>query len=262
MYCANCGVKLAASEEKCPLCGLKAYHPDLPKQEGDAPYPKNHTPKRIRRSAWPQIILTAMFLLPMLIVLLCDLQITGKVSWSGYVIGALLLGYVIAVLPVWFRRPNPTVFVPCSFAAAAGYLLYISLYTKGGWFLPFALPVTACFGLIATAVTVLVQYVKKGKLYIFGGALILLGALMLLIEHLINRTFSIGHFALWSLYPMIALVLVGLLLIFLAICRPARLPGNSFSRPCRNFRFFIAISLMTRVIFFRLAWTAPGFTGG
>lgn len=222
MYCANCGVKLAASEERCPLCGLKAYHPDLSKQEGDAPYPKNSYPKYIRRSAWPQIILTAMFLLPMLIVMLCDLRISGKITWSGYVLGALLLGYVIFVLPVWFRKPNPTIFVPCGFAAAICYLLYISLYTTGGWFLTFALPVAGGIGLIVTAVTALVQYVKKGKLYIFGGALIFLGLFMLLMEHLINITFSIGHFALWSLYPMIALVLVGALLIFLAICRPAR----------------------------------------
>ena len=222
MYCAKCGVKLAASEETCPMCGLRAYHPDLPKQTGKGLYPKNKLPKHARRSAWPQIILTAMFLLPMLIVTLCDLQLTGTLTWSGYVIGALLLGYVIFVLPVWFDRPNPTVFVPCGFAAAICYLLYISLYTKGSWFLTFAFPVVGCIGLIVTAVTVLVQYVKKGKLYIFGGALILLGLFMLLTEHLINITFAIGHFALWSLYPMIALVLVGGLLIFLAICRPAR----------------------------------------
>ena len=119
MYCAKCGVKLAASEETCPMCGLRAYHPDLPRQTEDGLYPKNKRPKHAKRSAWPQIILTAMFLLPMLIVMLCDLRLTGRVTWSGYVIGALLLGYVIFVLPVWFDRPNPTVFVPCGFAAAA-----------------------------------------------------------------------------------------------------------------------------------------------
>lgn len=222
MYCANCGVKLAASEEVCPLCRTRAFHPDLPKQEGKGLYPKNKQPREGRRSAWPQIILTALFLLPMILVMLCDLQVTGRVSWSGFVIGALVLGYVIFVLPVWFKKPNPVVFVPCSFAAAGVYLLYISLYTKGGWFLSFAFPTTVCIGLIVTAVTVLVKYVKRGRLYIFGGALMLLGFWMLLMEHLINITFHVGHFALWSLYPMTALVLAGGLLIFLAICRPAR----------------------------------------
>lgn len=222
MYCANCGVKLAASEEVCPLCQTKAYHPDLPPQTAPGLYPRQKEPKAARRSPWPQMILTAMFLLPMLIVLLCDLQVSGKITWSGFVMGALVLFYVIAVLPVWFRAPNPVIFVPCSFAAAAVYLLYIDLATAGGWFLSFALPVTGGVGLIVTAVTVLVKYVKRGRLYIFGGALVLLGGMMLLLEHLINITFRVGHFALWSLYPMIALVLVGCLLIFLAICRPAR----------------------------------------
>ncbi len=222
MYCANCGVKLAESEEACPLCQTRAYHPDLPEQAGAGLYPKNKTPKRFRRSPWPQMILTAMFLLAGLLVLLCDLQVSGRVSWSGFVLGALVLGYVVFVLPVWFRKPDPVIFVPCSFAAAGLYLLYISLYTKGGWFLTFALPVTVAIGLIVTAVTVLTKYLKKGRLYIFGGAMVALGGVMLLMEHLICLTFGVGHFALWSLYPMTALVLVGCLLIFLAICRPAR----------------------------------------
>lgn len=222
MYCSNCGVKLADSELVCPLCQTRAYHPDLPEQMGAGLYPKNKQPKKPRRSPWPQMILTAMFLLAGLIVLLCDLQVSGRVNWSGFVLGALAIGYVVFALPVWFRRPDPVIFVPCSFAAAGLYLLYISLCTKGGWFLSFALPVTAVIGLIVTAVTVLLKYVKKGRLYIFGGALIALGAAMLLIEALIVLTFGVGHFALWSLYPMTALVLVGCLLIFLAICRPAR----------------------------------------
>ena len=166
--------------------------------------------------------LTAMVVLAMVIVSLCDLQISGRVTWSGFVLGALALGYVIVVLPVWFRSPDPVIFVPCSFAAAALYLLFVCLYTGGRWFLSFALPVTAALCAIVTAVTVLVKYVKKGRLYIFGGALILLGGVMVLTEHLINITFHVGKFALWSLYPMAALVLVGALLIFLAICRPAR----------------------------------------
>ena len=39
------------------------------------------------------------------------------------VAGALVVSYVVLALPVWFRRPNPVIFVPCDFAAAALYLL-------------------------------------------------------------------------------------------------------------------------------------------
>ena len=130
--------------------------------------------------------------------------------------------YVTLVLPMWFRRPNPVIFVPCGFAALAVYLLYIDLAVQGNWFWTLALPVSAGVCLIVTAVVTLIRYVKKGYLYIFGGACIALGVLMLGVEFLLEMTFDIGRFVGWSLYPLTALVLLGGFLIFLAINRPAR----------------------------------------
>jgi thiamine biosynthesis lipoprotein ApbE len=65
MYCVNCGVKLGESEKKCPLCGLTAFHPELPRPNGEPLYPTQNLPAMQvnRRSA--QIILTALFLLPL-----------------------------------------------------------------------------------------------------------------------------------------------------------------------------------------------------
>ena len=34
-------------------------------------------------------------------------------------------------LPLWFRRPNPVIFVPVDFAAIGLYLLYINFATGG-----------------------------------------------------------------------------------------------------------------------------------
>nr|MBQ8244368.1 zinc ribbon domain-containing protein [Oscillospiraceae bacterium]MBQ8245444.1 zinc ribbon domain-containing protein [Oscillospiraceae bacterium] len=219
MYCAKCGVKLADTEKICPLCGTKA-HPDLARQEAEPLYPPE-PPVQVNSKAVHGVVL-ALFLLPLLICLQCDLIVTGSVTWSGYVAGALILAYVLFALPYWFRKPNPVVFVPCGFAAAGVYLLYIDLATRGGWFMGFGLPVVAGLCLIVTAVVALMRYVPKGALYIFGGAFIALGLGMLLMGWLLNVTFFSGGFALWSLYPMTALVLLGGLLIFLAICRPAR----------------------------------------
>ena len=67
----------------------------------------------------------------------------------------------------------------------------------------------------------LIKYVKKGKLFIFGGCLIALGAVMPVMEMLMNYTFQ-RKFVAWSVYPFAALVGVGLYLIFLGIYRPAR----------------------------------------
>jgi hypothetical protein len=158
----------------------------------------------------------------MLIVLLCDWQISGTVTWSGYVIGALLLGYVALILPSWFRRPNPVIFVPCTFFAAGVYLAYINLVTDGNWFLTLALPITGGIGLIVTAVVTLTRYIRRGRLFIFGGAFMLLGAFMLPIELLVVYTFAAPTFVGWSLYPLVSLMILGGMLIFLGICRPAR----------------------------------------
>lgn len=222
MYCVKCGVELASSEKQCPLCGTRVYHPDLDIPNGDPLYPTAKLPSTAPRSFPGQVILLALYLIPLLVVPLCDIQLNGKVTWSGYVTGALLTSYILFALPLWFHRPNPVIFVPCGFAAIMVYLLYIDLATAGGWFLSFALPVTGGVCLIVTTVVTLLRYVRKGALYIFGGAAIALGGLMLLTEFLLNLTFGIHKFWGWSLYPLIALAIVGGLLIFLAICRPAR----------------------------------------
>ena len=222
MYCIKCGVKLAENQRACPLCGTVVFHPEIMPSNDDPLYPPQQHPAPRVKSQAALVVVTTMFLLPLLITALCDYQLSGAITWSGYVIGALLVTYVIMVLPYWFRRPNPVIFVPCGFAAAGAFLLYISLATGGGWFLSFAFPVTGALGLIVTAVVALLKYVGKGELYIFGGAFALLGAFMPVMEFLMNLTFGFPQRLLWSAYPLVALVLLGGMLIFLAICRPAR----------------------------------------
>ncbi|MBQ8834458.1 MAG: zinc ribbon domain-containing protein [Oscillospiraceae bacterium] len=222
MYCINCGVKLADTEKKCPLCGVTACHPYI-KQEEEVPlfpgqrYP---TPQLPPRTA--QIIITTLFLLPIFITLLCDLQINGAVVWSGYVVGALGMAYAIFVLPYWFRRPHSVAFTALSFMAIGLYVFYINQASGGDWFLTFALPVVGYVGTVVTAVAALLHRLRRGRLYIFGGAFLALGAFMPLMEYLIVATFCRPRFVGWSLYPMTALLLLGAMLIFLALNQPAR----------------------------------------
>lgn len=222
MYCVNCGVKLADTEKVCPLCGVTVFHPEISRPEGEPLYPRERYPAAPVNSRIAAIILSALFLLPMFICLLCDLQLKGAITWSGYVVGGLLLAYEILILPMWFRNPNPVVFVPCSFAALGLYVLYINFATGGYWFLSFALPVIAGLGLIVTALVALLKYLRRGRLYIFGGALLALALFVPLVEFLLMITFHLQKFLAWSLYPAIPLALLGLMLIVLAIHRPSR----------------------------------------
>lgn len=222
MYCINCGVKLEDTEKVCPLCKTVPYHPDIERREAERLYPENKYPSQQMNKTAVMIIIATMFLIPFVITFLCDMQINRAVTWSGYVMGSLMLVYIIGVLPLWFSRPNPVIFVPCDFAAIALFLWYINFAVNGDWFLAFAFPLVGGVGLIITAVVALVRYVKKGKLYIFGGALITLGAFMPVLELLINITFHKEKFAMWSIYPLVALFLLGGMLIFLAINKTAR----------------------------------------
>ena len=222
MYCIKCGVELADSEKKCPLCNTHVFHPQLSGREAPGLYPPNQYPAKQVRPWGILTVISAVFLLPLLITLICDIQLSGGITWSGYVAGGLLTAYVVLILPAWFRKPNPVIFVPCDFLAVGLLLLYINLATGGRWFLTFAFPVVGFFGLVTTAVVTLTRYIRRGRLYIFGGAALVLGAFMPLMELLLNLTFRLPNVLLWSLYPLTTLVLVGGTLLVIAICRPLR----------------------------------------
>ena len=167
MFCVKCGVALADSEKVCPLCGTRVFHPDLPQPQGEPPYPpdpRNHS-EEVSRSG-VLFILTVLALLPAILFILCDWRINGSIVWSGYASGGVALLYVIVALPLWFRHPNPVIFVPIDFVAIGLYLLYINFATGGHWFLSFAFPVTGAIGLLVSAMVALLWYLPGGHLQV------------------------------------------------------------------------------------------------
>ena len=134
MYCIRCGVKLAEEKKPCPLCGTVPFHPELEPQEGKPLYPQGSYPsQQVSRTVAMTVISTVLFLLPMVITVLCDVQVSPEITWSGFVIGALITVYVWGVLPFWFRKPNPVIFVPCGFVALAGFVLFnAQSFTQAG----------------------------------------------------------------------------------------------------------------------------------
>ena len=105
MYCVKCGVELADSEKKCPLCGTPVFHPDIPRNLSEPPFPpdKRIRPEDVNRSGI-LFVLTIAALLPALLCLLCDWRINGTLVWSGYAAGAIGLLYIVILLPMWFRH--------------------------------------------------------------------------------------------------------------------------------------------------------------
>lgn len=221
MYCIRCGVKLADTEKKCPLCHTVVCHPDFMQTAEQPLYPGDKMPKNNAGTKALNGAVILLFFIPMLVCFFADLSIDGKMEWFAYVAGALAVSYVIFALPLWFEKPNPVIFVPCDFAVIAVYLLYINFATGGNWFLRFALPAVGGICLITCTVVTLMHYLRGGKLYILGAAFMALGAFMLLLEFLMKITFGLP-FVGWSVYPLVVLLLFGGLLIYFAINTAAR----------------------------------------
>ena len=210
--------------ERCPLCGLRVYHPELTEEPEAPPYPRYTEGETVSHGGL-LFLLSFLFLIPLALCLLIDLKLNAAVTWSGYVCFGLLAGYTVFCLPLWFRRPNPVVFFPIAMAALLGLALYTALKTGGRWFLSFAFPVGGALLLIVETLIVLLRYTVRGKrhraLYILGGACMALGGLCVLIEFLLKLSFGIPMLW-WSLYPLCALFLIGLMLLIIGLCPPLR----------------------------------------
>ncbi len=222
MYCQKCGVRLADSEKTCPLCGTLVYHPDIPRTPTDGPYPINRGLPEAVNPKGLLFALSIVFAQPILITLFCDLQLNQKITWSGYTVGGVLLGYIILLLPLWFKHPNPVIFVPVDFASVALFLLYISIATDGGWFLSFAFPVIGILALIVCAIIAVARYVRKGLLYLIAGTWLAIGAYVVLIEFFIRITFFDSVKFVWSFYPFTVCFIFGAMFMVIAIVKPIR----------------------------------------
>lgn len=222
MYCVKCGVELVDTENVCPLCGTKVYHPDMVRSAAEPSYPRGSDTAVKISVRGVMLAITVAFAAVIAQLIICRLSIPASSSWVGYAVGGVALLYVIVFLPLWFKKPNPVIFVPCDYAAVLLYLLYIDLTVKGGWFLSFAFPVVGTNALIVTAIVVLCYYLRRGYLYIFGGALIAHGGFMVLLEFLIGLTFLKDTTLRWSYFPLVGCFMLGMALIIIAISRPLR----------------------------------------
>ena len=224
MYCVKCGVELADTENKCPLCGTAVYHPDVARGKAEPTYPAFVREREKMRPQGVLFILTILCFMPIAICLFCDLYFGNGLTWSGYPVGAIILFYTIVILPMWFYRPNPVIFCPIDFAVLGAYLLYINYETGGCWFLTFAFPILVYVALLSCTVITLLRYTTRGRLYIAGATFIAVGFLCVLVQFFMNLAFLENALfdLFWSLIPFIACFLAGMMLIVIAIAKPLR----------------------------------------
>lgn len=221
MYCVKCGVKLQDSMNRCPLCGTPVWLPEEVRAEENDKYskllPESTWSERIPAVAFITVVCAAVCLS----FLIFCLKTYDDVAWSPYVMLGIALFYVVMLLPLWFKRQLPLLFVTIDYACACAYLLYICAETGGSWFLSFAFPVVGICCILTIIPIALYKYVKKRKLLITGSLLLLIGGSTMLIELFQHITFGSEMFT-WSLYSVTAFSIFGLFLVVAEFIRPLR----------------------------------------
>ena len=79
MYCVKCGVELADSEKKCPLCGTPVFHPDIPRNLSDPPFPPDRRirPEDVNRSG-------ILFVLTVALSFVVFSLLANSFNWAGF----------------------------------------------------------------------------------------------------------------------------------------------------------------------------------
>ena len=221
MYCVKCGVRLQEGVKACPLCGTPMWCPEAGEREPSAAYSNRYPVISRQKRLTGMASLTVVLLAAMVACLSIALNTTGHMGWSFYVIVGTLAFYLIFLLPFWFQKPHPMIFVPAAFLSACLLQLSVCLYTGGRWFWTFAFPLTGILAILTIGAIALYRYVKRGTIFITGGLLLAIGGACLLAEFFEHLTFDMPLFT-WSIYAAAVFGLFGGFLLLAGIIRPLR----------------------------------------
>ena len=221
MYCVRCGVRLQEGVKACPLCGTPVWCPEAGERGPAATYSDRYPVYSRQKRLTVMASITVALLAAMAACFSIALNTTGRMGWSFYVIAGTTAFYLAFLLPLWFRRPHPLIFVPVAFLSLCLLLFLICAYTGGRWFWTFAFPLTGLLAILTIGAVALYRYVKRGTIFITGGLLIAIGGGCLLAELFQHLTFHTPMFA-WSLYAASVFFLFGGFLILAGIVRPLR----------------------------------------
>ncbi len=196
MYCSKCGRQLPDGTVNCPDCD--------PIVVNTQPQTQTQTKEPFFRPAGKgsksyAALFTALLVFPATICTAIDLAFDRYDYWFGYVVGALIVTWVIAVLPVLKITPPFATAMIC-FASIVGYTIFIA-YKSGHfeWLSGFILPMfilTAAF--IAVDVSLIGSKRIKG-LRIFSLLSLECAAYLVCLEATLDNAFNGVVDLKWSL---------------------------------------------------------------
>ena len=211
-FCVNCGVKLAKSELKCPLCTTPVINPN--KQLSDtmefaySDKIENLSKKRIDWKYVTKLAITFLIFLTSIAVL-CNIVISGKFSWSIYVICSV--AYLICQLSfVYFKNIYLALII--SLLSDEGFMFVIAYLNNGmQWYLYLILPfiliimiyVIMCFGIFK-------RKKKKNLLRNLSICFLWSAGAIMLIETLIDLYNGNGVSLFWSICAALPIAIISI----------------------------------------------------
>lgn len=222
-YCVNCGVKLAESEEKCPLCQCPVVNPmqaQKPAEEIERPYPQRRdTLKNIVDKKFVVSVVSMLYAIPLLICLLVDWLLNKTLSWSVIATVGICLSWAIFFQPVLFQKKLFALYTAIDLVALIALFFTIGWYTGDySWIWVLAIPISVLLYAISNGLVYLrMAGVLQRKLYLGATVLGLVGLLCIIVEWLEWLYESAvlhlpKHFEFWSVIVFIScFVIAGVL---------------------------------------------------
>jgi len=154
-YCPRCGVEVDQIEKTCPLCETDIPVLDSVKNSGRRLYPSENLPSehyhmtdqtRLRY----QMVITFIMLIPILMVLSTDYMITGRISWSRYVLTSLITLWLLIIVPFMKTGIGRKWYLSYALIIAAMLVVFDSFDKQVTWslYLSGPLVLSTCFIMI------------------------------------------------------------------------------------------------------------------
>lgn len=211
MYCYKCGVKLANSEKKCPLCNTKI--PVNSNQKEVLAYPKNIEEINNKINITYLIRLGSLILvLISIIIVLCNLIAVGKVTWSIYVISSTV--YLCCLL-FFISRRKIYISIFWSVVINELFIFFIAFINNGiDWYWILAFPLILLSGLTSLffykifKIKKILQIISYSLIYISFSLVVTEILIDLYRDNIINLS--------WSIISILPMIIIGLLLLIIS----------------------------------------------
>lgn len=220
-YCPKCGVEVEAKRKTCPLCSTPI--PDVgqneqeeslleaPKEEAPLLKPKLSGSKKRRLTLE---ILSIFLLSPIMLVMVIDLVINKRLTWSVYPMLSLLFTYVTSALFLLFYRK--WIIIGLGIYLLGNGFLYLLERTldMGKWYLSIGLPALTLFSLVLFGIIQTTIWTKRKGFNIAAYVILGMATYTLGIDFLLGFKGILIDYPTWGLFVFLSTLPVAGFFIF------------------------------------------------